>query len=81
MYLDDSELSSRGYVPGISPVPDFKGIDVGGEHAGGSERGPGAGGADAGDDGEGADPVGIGTDEEQSRPYQGQARSSEAGHC
>jgi hypothetical protein len=81
VYLSDTKLSLVGYVPGVSPTPDFRGVEVGGGHASGIEAGTGVGGANTGDDDEGANPTGVDIGGEQHHLCQGQACSSGGGHC
>jgi hypothetical protein len=52
-YLGNSKLLPVGYVPGVSPAPDF-----GGGRTDGTEGGVDTGGADAGDD-DGVGPAGV----------------------
>jgi hypothetical protein len=58
MHLGDSEVSLVGDSPGVSLMPNFGGVGVGGECTGSFEREAGAEGADVGEDGEGTDPTG-----------------------
>jgi hypothetical protein len=58
MHLGDSKVSLVGDSPGVSLMPNFGGVGVGGECTGSFEREAGAEGADVGEDGEGTDPTG-----------------------
>jgi hypothetical protein len=58
-YLGDSECSPAGCAPVVSPAPDSREVDVGGDCTGGTDRGVGVGGVDTSNDDEGVDTAGV----------------------
>jgi hypothetical protein len=56
-------------MPSISPIPNSREVDVGGDCTGGTERGASVGGAYVGDNDEGANTTGVSVGTEQPYSY------------